>query len=353
MGGSRLRISAERLAAAAEATGFRAELLEKVAKLLGLLDAIQQHPFLRGKLALKGGTALNLFVFDVPRLSVDIDLNYIGAQSREAMLAERPQLEEALSAVFGREELSSRQVTNEHAGSKWTLRYPTSTGETGRIDVDINYMYRVPLWPIAVTDSRRVADWQAKGVPVVDVHELAAGKLAALLARQSARDLFDSRLLFSIEALDLARLRTAFVVYGAMNRRDWRSVSTDDVSFDAAELASQLLPALRGGAGRLGDAAGYGQTLASAGRHCRRCSPSPEGRERSSIACSMREARRNIADGRSRTPEADRGAAPARVEGPERADPSRARMSRVMSLDRAAGGAEAHSPYAIRFGRKW
>lgn len=261
MGGSRLRISAERLAAAAEATGFRAELLEKVAKLLGLLDAIQQHPFLRGKLALKGGTALNLFVFDVPRLSVDIDLNYIGAESREGMLAERPQLEEALSAVFGREELSSRQITNEHAGSKWTLRYPTSTGETGRIDVDINYMYRVPLWPIAVTDSRRVADWQATGVPVVDVHELAAGKLAALLARQRARDLFDSRLIFSIEALDLPRLRTAFVVYGAMNRRDWRTVSADDVSFDAAELASQLLPALRGGAGRSGEAATYGRML--------------------------------------------------------------------------------------------
>ena len=113
-----MRISAERLAAAAEATGFRAELLEKVAKLLGLLDAIQQHPFLRGELALKGGTALNLFVFDVLRLSVDIDLNYIGAESREAMLAERPQLEEALSAVFGREELSSRQIASEHAGSK-------------------------------------------------------------------------------------------------------------------------------------------------------------------------------------------------------------------------------------------
>ena len=89
-----MRVSAERLAAAAEATGFRADMLERVAQLIGLLAAIQRHPFLRGKLALKGGTALNLFVFDVPRLSVDIDLNYLGAESREAMLAERPRLEE-------------------------------------------------------------------------------------------------------------------------------------------------------------------------------------------------------------------------------------------------------------------
>ncbi|MDE2716250.1 MAG: nucleotidyl transferase AbiEii/AbiGii toxin family protein, partial [Chloroflexota bacterium] len=169
MGGNLVRISAERLVAAAEATGFRADMLERVAQLLGLLEAIQRHPFLRGKLALKGGTALNLFVFDVPRLSVDIDLNYVGAAGREAMLAERPQLEEALGAVFAREELSSRQITAEHAGGKWVLRYLASSGQTGRIDVDINYMYRVPLWPVIVTDSRRVGGWQATGVPVIDV----------------------------------------------------------------------------------------------------------------------------------------------------------------------------------------
>ena len=101
-----MRVSAEQLAAAAEATGFRADMLERVAQLLGLLDAMQRHPFLRGKLALKGGTALNLFVFDLPRLSVDIDLNYVGAESRETMLEERPRLEEALRAVFGREDLT-------------------------------------------------------------------------------------------------------------------------------------------------------------------------------------------------------------------------------------------------------
>ena len=63
-----MRVSPERLTAEAEATGFQPELLEKTFHLLGLLNAINSHPFLRsGKLALKGGTALNLFVFDVPK----------------------------------------------------------------------------------------------------------------------------------------------------------------------------------------------------------------------------------------------------------------------------------------------
>lgn len=46
-------------------------MLEKVAYLLGLREALSRHPSLKGKLALKGGTALNLFVFHIPRLSVD------------------------------------------------------------------------------------------------------------------------------------------------------------------------------------------------------------------------------------------------------------------------------------------
>jgi len=87
LGGGAMKISPEKLAAEAEATGFRPDVLEKVAQRLGLLDALRSHPFLKGKLALKGGTALNLFVFDVPRLSVDIDLNYVGAEDREGMLA--------------------------------------------------------------------------------------------------------------------------------------------------------------------------------------------------------------------------------------------------------------------------
>ena len=183
-----MRISPERLLAEAQATGFRPDVLEKVAQLLGLLNAIRSHPFLRDRLALKGGTALNLFVFDVPRLSVDIDLNYVGAEGRSAMLEERPRLEDALQAVFSREDFTIRRMPSEHAGGKWSLRYPTAAGQTGRIDVDVNYMYRVPLWPVGQMDSHPVGSWRATDTPVLDIHELASGKLAALLSRRRARD---------------------------------------------------------------------------------------------------------------------------------------------------------------------
>src|SRR5207247_9798651 len=89
LGAGGMRLTASELAREAAATGFQTEPLEKAVLLLELLESIRSHPFLKERIALKGGTALNLFVFDVPRLSVDIDLNYIGAVDREGMLADR------------------------------------------------------------------------------------------------------------------------------------------------------------------------------------------------------------------------------------------------------------------------
>ena len=63
--------------------------------LLNLLNGLNSHPFLEGEWALKGGTALNIWVLDHPRLSVDIDLNYVRAPGREEMLTDRPETEQA------------------------------------------------------------------------------------------------------------------------------------------------------------------------------------------------------------------------------------------------------------------
>jgi len=257
-----MRLSTEKLVAEAESTGFRPEVLEKVAHLLGLLDTLQSHPFLKKKLVLKGGTALNLFVFNIPRLSVDIDLNYVGAESRDAMIEDRPKIEQAVQAVFKREGFTVRHMPEEHAGGKWSLRYQSAFGQGGKLEVDINFMYRVPLWPIKNMDSHPLGTWQATNIPVMDIHELAAGKLAALLSRQKARDLFDSHRILRMNNLNHEQLRIAFTIYGAMNRKDWRTVSVGDVDLDATELASQLFPTLRLGVIQETEEAGnYGKTL--------------------------------------------------------------------------------------------
>lgn len=60
------------------------------------------------------------------------------------------------------------------------------------------------------------------------------------------RDLFDAYLLLTQGALDRERLRLAFLVYGGLNRVDWRTVTIEHVVYDVRELESQLLPVLHG-----------------------------------------------------------------------------------------------------------
>jgi predicted nucleotidyltransferase component of viral defense system len=242
-----MNFTAEEIQEHAASLGFRPDALEKVFRLLSLLNALRSHAFLRPRIALKGGTALNLFLFEMPRLSVDIDLNYVGGADRAAMLEDRPKIEQAIQAVCARERLSVKHMPSEHAGGKWRLSFVNTAGSSEKIEVDLNFMLRVPLWPVSIVDSRVLGPAVAKQIAVVDWHELAAGKLAALCSRNASRDLFDVREILRRADIDRAKLRLAFVVYGGLNRKDWRTVRTDDITAEAFELKRELVPMLRVG----------------------------------------------------------------------------------------------------------
>lgn len=65
-----------------ENTGFHKDVIEKVHRLIFILEYINNNAFLRNRLVMKGGTALNLTVFNLPRLSVDVDFDFHSYDSR-------------------------------------------------------------------------------------------------------------------------------------------------------------------------------------------------------------------------------------------------------------------------------
>jgi hypothetical protein len=240
-------ISKETLLAEAAAAGFRPETLEKALLLISLLDSFNRHPFLKKRLALKGGTALNLFVFNVPRLSVDIDLNYVGAPDKDTMLKERDDLAQAARTVCEREGMSVRQSKSSHAGLSLILRHQSALGQGGDLKVDMNFMFRIPLWPGSNRTSYSVGSSPVIEFPILDIHELAGGKLAALFARQASRDLFDAHMLLTQGKLHREHLRLAFVLYGAMNVTDWRNIQVSDIRITEQEIRDKLVPVMRSG----------------------------------------------------------------------------------------------------------
>lgn len=116
--------SADYLVRLAGASGFRSDTLEKVLRLGRVLDQIARHSFLGDRLALKGGTALNLFFgARAPRLSVDLDFNYVRPVERDEMLREKEDIERTLGLVAGGDGYRLQWGAQEHAGRKTYLLY--------------------------------------------------------------------------------------------------------------------------------------------------------------------------------------------------------------------------------------
>ncbi len=233
--------STQTLQRIASETGHQLGTLEKVMRLLDILQEVARDRILSERLALKGGTALNVFHLGLDRLSVDIDLNYVGALDRAAMETERPDVEAALNRLSASQGYTVRRKPDEHAGGKWIMRFASALGGNATLELDVNYMARQPLFGAARVSSAALGDMRASEVLVLDLQEIIAGKLVALFDRHAARDLFDARRILSIEGLDWKNIKAAFLAFGACARRDWRMVSIDAIKGDPRELRQKLL----------------------------------------------------------------------------------------------------------------
>ena len=184
-------VDRDRIARLAADSGFPQEPLEKVMRLAETAALVSRHPLLSRVLVLKGGTALNLFDGPPPRLSVDLDFNYVGALDRQEMLDERPDVERAIEAIARELKYKIQWSREAHAGRKIFLNYTNASGGRDRIEIDLNFGHRLPLVPL-----RRAFMWQPAGlnqpaVQLCGLAEIAAGKICALLDRHRPRDLFD------------------------------------------------------------------------------------------------------------------------------------------------------------------
>jgi predicted nucleotidyltransferase component of viral defense system len=232
--------SAQTLQRIAAEMRLPAATLEKVLRLLDVLQAIAEDRDLKTRVALKGGTALNVFHLRLDRLSVDMDLNYVGAVDRAAMEADRPLVDEALLRLLEAQGYQVRRQPPGHAGGKWVARYGSALGGGASIEVDLNYMARGPLFGVQTMTSTPLGGVSATGISVLDLPEVVAGKLVVLLDRRAARDLFDARRILETQTLDWSLVRVGVLAWGAAGRRDWREASLDDIGGDPRELRQKL-----------------------------------------------------------------------------------------------------------------
>ena len=188
---------------------MRERYVEQVRLLVRLLPAIAAEEVF----ALKGGSAINLFYRDMPRLSVDIDLTYVPVEDRAVSLQHIDATLDRIMDSFGR---GNRDVRLQRiaGGGNLETRIMASRGAAS-VKIEISPVMRgtvLPPVPMRVSDAVEEAFGFAE-MPVLAFKDLFAGKLHATLDRQHPRDLCDVHLLYENEGLtdDLFRVFLAYV----------------------------------------------------------------------------------------------------------------------------------------------
>lgn len=170
--------------------------------------------------AIKGGTAINLFIRDLPRLSVDIDLVYLPLADRNQSLKG---IEVGLLSI--KEKLEKRypelKVKTQYNKTTQSIVKLYVLNEDAQIVIEPNLILRGLVYPIQKMNVASAVEIQFKvfvsDVPIASVNDVYAGKICAALDRQHPRDLFDVKLL--LEDGITTEIKKAFLVYLVSNNR--------------------------------------------------------------------------------------------------------------------------------------
>jgi len=188
-----------------------------------LMLLIAPHVFRTPDFAMKGGTALNIFLHDMPRLSVDIDISFVNhtASRDEALRSIRQELQ-SLSERLETLGLKAKLVSTKDEDDVKILIFRG----TVNVKVEVNYIFRGTLLPpreARISESARRSFAVDFSIPSLAREELYGGKLVAALDRQHPRDFFDVREMFLRDHFD-AGVVDCFVCYLAGHNEDIHGV---------------------------------------------------------------------------------------------------------------------------------
>lgn len=210
--------------------------MDQVRLLLSVLPDIAREEVF----ALKGGTAINLFYRDMPRLSVDIDLTYLPLGDRETSLRNIDEtLDRIMTAVSQRN--PRVQVRRIAGGGNGDTRILVGYGRT-QIKIETSPVARGTIHPPAMmmASDAVIEKFGFAEMRVVAFEDLYAGKLHAALDRRHPRDLFDVRLLYENEGLT-DNLFRVFMAYAASSRRPMHELLAPETPLDEAVYNNEFI----------------------------------------------------------------------------------------------------------------
>ncbi len=231
-------------------TNFLKDNLEKVLRLSEILKFLNNDKVFKGKLALKGGTAINLTTLELPRLSVDIDLDFTENLSKEEIIKIKEEFSKRLINYMWQEGYSLMVSPRKHyALLSFTFNYINNAGNRDNIKVEINFMDRCHILPLEQKQILSKVIIDSFEVLTLNTIELYASKINALLSRATPRDLYDVNSMIEnkiINDKEMNLLKKCLIFYNMVGgEQDIDKLTFDNIeNLSFKKFKTQLKPVL-------------------------------------------------------------------------------------------------------------
>jgi len=214
----------QKLTAWANELGFIRDTFEKVIRLVEILKFIEADPLLSSALAIKGGTAINLIIFKLPRLSVDIDLDYTHDNNLNNMMKDREIITATINQYMAAADyIRSDKSKSSHSLDSLVYAYTNSAGIKDNIKIEINYSLRCHVLPLEIRAVETMGVLNTANVLSVAPAEIFASKIVALLTRTAARDLYDINNMITLKVFNKSEesmLRKCVIFYAVITSEE-------------------------------------------------------------------------------------------------------------------------------------
>lgn len=229
-------------------TNFVKDNLEKVLRLSQILKFLNTDNVFKGKLALKGGTAINLTAVELPRLSVDIDLDFTENLQKDEIADIKEQFTKRLTDYMWQEGYSLMVNPREHyALLSFTFNYVNNAGNRDNIKIEINFMDRCHILPLEQKQVLSKGIIDKFDILTLNTTELYASKINALLSRATPRDLYDVNAMIENNVIkDMELLRKCLIFYNMVGgEQDIDNLTYNNIEkLDFMKFKTQLKPVI-------------------------------------------------------------------------------------------------------------
>lgn len=231
--------------------GFVRDTFEKMLRLKEILVYLNTDEYLHEHLVLKGGTAINMTIFNLPRLSIDLDLDFTPNLCLEDMEEVREKITGLLKGYMaGEGYFLSESSRYSHSLDSLLFQYQNTGGNKDSIKLELNYSLRVHIFdPVERKIATDIFE-EDIFVRTLEPMEIFAAKANALMSRAAARDLYDFNNMIYFGLFDESEyelLRKCIVFYASVSS-DKINKAFDTSAIDGLEFSKirrDLFPVLR------------------------------------------------------------------------------------------------------------